>query len=788
MNYRILVALAVPVVALLGLAAQGQDVDPQVLAAEKQRIAAIEKVRPSVVAVFSRGGQGGGSGVIIDKEGYALTNYHVVQGSGPVMKCGLADGVLYDAVLVGLDKVGDIALIKLLPKEKGKDFPFSVMADSDKVRAGDWSMAMGNPFLLATDFTPTVTFGLVSGVHRYQYPSGLLLEYGDCIQIDTSINPGNSGGPLYNLQGELIGINGRGSFEKRGRVNSGVGYAISINQVKNFLGHLKAGIDTDHATLGATVASRGEDEGDIGQLIVQSVLENTDVARRGLESGDELVSFAGRPLGSVNEFKNILSIFPKGWRMPLVYRRDNAKHEALVRLMKLRREEAAQPPRGGGRPAPQLPNTPAAKLYDPRPGYANYHFNKYERDQLLANFKKHGDFSSLLGTWTLEGEAALKGKTVPFKLVIGEEAEGKPIVRAWTYHLNPRTLPSLPDPGDEESDLRKAARKADEALRKYAEALPQEIWAKDTPAGTKAEANALLAKADTAQKELDAARKSLEEAGKARDKESRLWQANYDYTLARITSYCAYVNEYRHLLKELASDKPPERDAKKHRGWRMVSQSKVESGDEATKLAAAAKTIYQKMLADYKGTIWEDRAKEGAGIEAGLNWQPSGGTHTIVRLTMNTEYNPLDPLKLGQTVQDLMDPPGSGGLMSALYQYRRLLTRGPSGFEGGCHHGGHEPIYPPPKAGVKPKSVSELRVDTAVLHTDHAAVPVQWHFDLKDQKLIGFEAWITPNADPCEVYASDYREVDGRLFPHRLEVVNGDNVYATITLKSIQLK
>ena len=111
---------------------------------------------------------------------------------------------------------------------------------------------MGNPFSLATDFTPTVTFGLISGVNRYQPPEGKgLLEYTDCIQIDTSINPGNSGGPLFNMQGELIGINGRGSFEKRGRVNSGVGYAISINQIKNFLGHLQAGIDTDHATLGA---------------------------------------------------------------------------------------------------------------------------------------------------------------------------------------------------------------------------------------------------------------------------------------------------------------------------------------------------------------------------------------------------------------------------------------------------------------------------------------------------------------------------------------------------------
>src|SRR5262249_46674900 len=155
--------------------------------------------------------------------------------------------------LVGLDKVGDVALIKLLPKKEGFKFPVAVMGDSDLVREGDWSIALGNPFLLATDFTPTVTFGLVSGVHRYQYPAGTILEYTDCIQIDTSINTGNSGGPLYNMKGELIGINGRGSFDKRGRVNSGVGYAISINQIKNFLGHLRAGLDTDHASLGALV-------------------------------------------------------------------------------------------------------------------------------------------------------------------------------------------------------------------------------------------------------------------------------------------------------------------------------------------------------------------------------------------------------------------------------------------------------------------------------------------------------------------------------------------------------
>src|SRR5579884_2654153 len=287
---RRLVALTAVVALAAGLSLRAEGLDKRVRAAEAKRIAVIKKVEPAVVAVFSPGGQGGGSGVLIDKDGYALTNFHVVEGAGPIMQCGLPDGQFYDAVLVGLDKVGDVALIKLLPKKPGQAFPFAPLGDSDKVRAGDWSLAMGNPFLLATDFKPTVTFGLVSGVHRYQYPAGTLLEYTDCIQIDTSINPGNSGGPLFNMDGELIGSNGRGSFEKRGRVNSGVGYAISINQIKNFLGHLRAGLDTDHATLGARVQSQTDtEEGGIPRLVVTDILEDSDAYRRGLQLEAELV-------------------------------------------------------------------------------------------------------------------------------------------------------------------------------------------------------------------------------------------------------------------------------------------------------------------------------------------------------------------------------------------------------------------------------------------------------------------------------------------------------------------
>ena len=208
---------------------------------------------------------------------------------------------------------------------------------------------------------------MVSGVHRYQYPAGTLLEYADCLQVDASINPGNSGGPLFDSQGRLLGINGRGSFEKRGRVNVGVGYAISINQIKNFLGNLKSGRIVDHATLGATV-STSED----GRVVVSDILEHSDAYRRGLRYDDEIVSFAGRPIHSVNMLKNLLGIFPKGWRVQLSYRREGNVYDTFVRLMGVHSEpellakmEGAMP--GEPRPNPRKPNDNRKPGDQPKP-------------------------------------------------------------------------------------------------------------------------------------------------------------------------------------------------------------------------------------------------------------------------------------------------------------------------------------------------------------------------------------------------------------------------------------
>jgi S1-C subfamily serine protease len=577
--------------------ASGQDIDKRVLEAQAERVAVIEKIKPTVVAIFANGGQGGGSGVLISKEGYALTNFHVVQGSGPVMQCGLPDGVLYDAVLVGLDRVGDVALIKLLPrKEDGQDFPHASLGDSDRVKAGDWSLALGNPFLLATDFTPTVTYGLVSGVHRYQYPESSkgLLEYTDCIQVDTSINPGNSGGPLFNMDGQLIGINGRISLEKRGRVNSGVGYAISINQIKNFMGQLRAGLDTDHATLGAFIENKA-DETQTG-MVVTRILEDCDARRRGLDLNDELVSFAGRPVHNRNHYQNVLGLFPKGWRVPLVYRRDNDKHEILVRLMGLQRQEIED---GKPKPPPPpptlkktpIPDSPASKFYEAKSGFANFYFNKQERDHLWSGFRKHGDFSTAAGTWTIETELDRNQKKTPARIVIADE-----------------------------------------------------------------------------------------------------------------------------------------------------------KGSDGKTVKGMAQLFLEGQL-QYK----------------------------------------VEPLKAGQEARDLKDPPSSGGLLMALYQYRRLLTMGDQGFEGQFSHGGLEPFYPMPADSPKPKSLADARLDTEVLHTEHAAVPAKWYFSPKDQALLGFEVWIDREEDPCEVYLFDYKSVNGQDLPHRIEVRYSNGLFGTFIVKNYQL-
>jgi S1-C subfamily serine protease len=414
-------------------------VDPALLEVESQRIAVIAKAKDSVLAVFVSTGQGGGSGVVITPDGYALTNFHVAHECGSAMKCGMADGRLYDAVLVGIDPTGDVALIKLLGRD---DFPHAELGDSDQVRVGDWAFAMGNPFLLATDLQPTVTHGIISGVHRYQYPSGTILEYADCLQTDASINPGNSGGPLFDALGRLIGINGRGSFEKRGRVASAPATRSPSTRSRISSAILHSGRVVDHATLGA-VFSLDDD----GRVVVSDIVETSDAYRRGLRMDDELVSFGGRPVSTPNGFKNILGIYPKGWRVPLSYRREGKRYDIYVRLTGVHREGELEklieqkptiipmPPKKPdgedkkpGHPKEndlpkdlpvhlghqQAPMPEAVKkLFESKRGYANYYFNKLQRTRVWDAWTARGGFVGQDGPLVAGRSAAWRRRLPP---------------------------------------------------------------------------------------------------------------------------------------------------------------------------------------------------------------------------------------------------------------------------------------------------------------------------------------------------------------------------------------
>jgi S1-C subfamily serine protease len=431
---------------------QPTEPDQAVLDAEAERIAVMEKAKDAVLCIFDSEGKGGGSGVVITPDGFALTNFHVVKPCGAAVKCGMADGKVYDAVVVGVDPTGDVALIQLFGRD---DFPTAVIGDSDKAKQGDWVFAMGNPFLLATNLQPTATYGILSGTHRYQPPAGTLLEYTDCLQTDASINPGNSGGPLFDAKGQLIGINGRGSFEKRGRVCVGVGYAISINQIKNFLGELHSGRIVDHATLGARMADVES------RVTVEEILENSDAFRRGLRADDELIGFAGRNITTSNSFLNVMGIYPKGWRIPVSFRRDGKNYDILVRLAGLHgREELlektlgteekdkpddpdpkrepkdkdkgkpgdkSKPKKGkmpnpgellrGLLPKPQLPEV-VKTHYEEKRGFANYYYNRQEQERIAKAWNARTKITGQKANWLISGELAGGGA---FNLTIGDD-------------------------------------------------------------------------------------------------------------------------------------------------------------------------------------------------------------------------------------------------------------------------------------------------------------------------------------------------------------------------------
>lgn len=314
-----------------------------VLDYQQQRISAIDQVINSVVAIYDQDRGGGGSGVVITPTGITLTNHHVIMGAGVEGWGGMAGDKMYRWKLIGTDPGGDVSLIQMIANQEDGDdfqFPFTPLGDSDAVQVGDWALAMGNPFILTEDQSPTVTLGIVSGVKRYQSGAGLnQLVYGNCIQVDSSINPGNSGGPLFNFSGEVIGINGRGSFQDRGRVNVGLGYAISSNQIKNFIPELLATKLVEHGTLDANFSDRGD------KVVCSTLSVDSPAAEAGLKLGDQMLEFEGVPIKTANEFTNLICTLPEGWPARMKIRKpDDTEVTLQLRLLGLPYNRPKAPP------------------------------------------------------------------------------------------------------------------------------------------------------------------------------------------------------------------------------------------------------------------------------------------------------------------------------------------------------------------------------------------------------------------------------------------------------------
>jgi len=232
----------------------------------------------------------GGSGVIVDKEGYILTNNHVIDGADKV-KVRLNDGREFPAMVKGQDTRTDLAVLHI----KAKDLPVATLGDSDKLEVGEWAIAIGSPFGLEH----TVTVGVISAKGRSGLGTG---TYEDFVQTDASINPGNSGGPLINIDGEVVGINAMII-----QPGTGIGFAIPINMAKQILNDLIKQGRVVRPWLGISAQDLTPEMAEHFQVkekegvLVSQIHQGTGAEKAGLASGDIIKSVDDKAIKNVNE-------------------------------------------------------------------------------------------------------------------------------------------------------------------------------------------------------------------------------------------------------------------------------------------------------------------------------------------------------------------------------------------------------------------------------------------------------------------------------------------------------
>lgn len=276
-----------------------------------------------------------GSGIIIDSQGYVLTNEHVIHNADKITVT-LPDGREYQAEVVGKDYRSDLAVLKI----KAKNLPYAQLGDSDRVKIGQWAIAIGNPFGFAVNSPkPTVTVGVISALHR-SLPATEYREriYTDLIQTDAAINPGNSGGPLLNLQGEVIGINVAIYTTSGGY--QGVGFAIPSNQAKYVISKLLKGEEVEYGWLGVQIQDLTPElaeylgvEDQKGAL-VGKVIKGSPADKAGVKEGDVIRKFNHKVVEDSKDLLNKVMHTEVGKEIELEVVREKKKLSFKVKIGK----------------------------------------------------------------------------------------------------------------------------------------------------------------------------------------------------------------------------------------------------------------------------------------------------------------------------------------------------------------------------------------------------------------------------------------------------------------------
>lgn len=255
-----------------------------------------------------------GSGFLIRDDGYILTNNHVIDQADEITVT-LPDKREFTAKLIGKDSKTDVAVIKI----EGKDFPIVQFGDSDTIEVGDWAIAIGTPFGLSQ----TVTAGIISASGRSNIG---IVDYENFIQTDAAINPGNSGGPLVNIEGQVIGIN-TAIFSRSGGYQ-GIGFAIPVNMAKNIIDSLITRGKVIRGWLGVVIQDISPEIAKSFGLkeskgaLVGDVLQDGPAEKAGIQRGDVIVSFDGKPTDDVTTLRNVVAATDVNKKVQVVVIRD----------------------------------------------------------------------------------------------------------------------------------------------------------------------------------------------------------------------------------------------------------------------------------------------------------------------------------------------------------------------------------------------------------------------------------------------------------------------------------